>query len=72
MGASSSLDAAQTQALTIGLIVGFIVLVVVAIIITICCCCRKAERSIFKRGYLLSLDYLLDFLYVRPKNPSVS
>ena len=49
MGGSSSLDAAQTQALIIGLIVGFVVLVVVIILITVCICCRKAERSIIGR-----------------------
>lgn len=46
----NSIDAAQQQALIIGLVVGFVVLAIVIIVITICVCCRKAERSIIGRS----------------------
>jgi hypothetical protein len=45
----NSIDAAQQQAIIIGLVVGFVVLAIVIIVVTICVCCRKAERSIIGR-----------------------
>ncbi len=41
------------QAITIGVTVGLVVLLVIIVIVVICCCCRKAERSCFKRRYVL-------------------
>lgn len=47
-------NVASNQGLIIGLTVGAVVLLIIIIITVVCCCCRKAERSILKRGFVLS------------------